>query len=126
MRKAVALATVLGLFVVTSSFADPDDADIEAQGSIIVPEPTPTIDFSALSKVVAATLQSDFVSALNTGTALAFTEKDVAAAAEEAKRAFKNVKTEAGDPKTAYDIVIQIGHYDRKDGQDGRSGSLCQ
>ncbi|RXT51158.1 hypothetical protein B6S44_21345 [Bosea sp. Tri-44] len=64
------------------------------------------------------------VSELRTATVLSFSDSDVQFWANRAKAAHSAAPVEQGDLAKTYDIIIQLGHYPRKQGRTGGQGKF--
>lgn len=68
------------------------------------------------------TLSLPVVADLRTATVLGFSDQDAQFWAERAKAAHATAPVDRGDVSKSYDVIIQIGHYPRKQGRTGGQG----
>lgn len=87
----------------------------------------PTADTSVrpgiTPEAIKTVLTSDIAGQLRAPTAFAFSPDDLKFWAGKAKAAHKQAPVSKGDAGSAYDLIVQIGHYPRMKGRTGGQGA---
>src|SRR5258708_5130302 len=73
----------------------------------------------ATNQEIETILQSNLLAQLASPHPLAFGPGELKEMGAKAKQAYRQLRTELGDPNREYDLVLQPGHYGRNSGATG-------